>query len=876
MAKQQKRGRPGADAAPFPELPDYKDHDALAGFLQTVLRKVNRPVRMDELLRVTHLPRKAKKHIETALYALLGEGRAIRSSGGWSAPARVRHAEGVLSVAATGVGFVSTGHGEADIYIHPAAMHDAWHGDTVEVVILPGRKGPSKEGRITRVLRHSHAELPAHALKPRENGLWMCAPTNPRIQALFLTDVSALEKAMHPGDLLLLRPGEKAGPNIWEAVASVNLEHEESPAAQERITKSNHGIPGLFPETVLEAVGQLPADPGPADFAGRRDLRELAFVTIDGRTAKDFDDAIHVEADAGGFRLRVAIADVSHYVRPDTPLDREARQRGNSCYFPLSVEPMLPEPLSNGLCSLKPDVPRLAMVADMRFSPSGVRSGASFYPAVITSRARLTYGQILRGLLRHEAEDEQALAPVLPMLGEAERLARALLERRRERGGLAFDLPEAAYVFSGRESSVLSKPSVSDAGSAHTRQGLRTEPVSATPGTRREPAGPGPGTGEPEAPESPVTDAGSGQVEVVGVIARERHFGHQLIEEFMIAANETVAEFLAGREEPTLYRVHQPPDPDKLTALAEFLDKSGLDAGGGVPSGRKAGGGRPGASRGAAPRKARVSVRDLGRVLEENRGTPREYVVTRLVLRSMMQARYQPENEGHFGLASDCYCHFTSPIRRYADLVVHRSLKHALGTAGGDGGKAYSEARLEAVGDHINATERAAVEAEREIHKRLGVLFLRGREGEEFNGVISGVTDFGIFVELPDMLIEGMIRLGGLDDDYYEYVEDRQELRGKRTGRAFRLGQPLRVRLADVSLGRLEVNFTLPEAAGRAAAETGDAPGRRLRDGIRLAGGPRKAGKAPAREASTRGRGRGGSGAGARPARGQRGRGKKR
>ncbi|MCL1939385.1 MAG: ribonuclease R [Desulfovibrionaceae bacterium] len=791
MAKKLKKndGESEHGATPATET-DYKDSQALSVLLRDTLRKVNRPLRMDELLRITHLPRKAKKRVENALYELQEQGRAVRASGGWAAPARTRHVEGVLAVLPSGIGFVSPKHGGADIYIHPANMNDAWHGDSVEALLLPGKRGPHVEGRVSRVLHRAQTELPAHALRRQKHGQWMCAPANPRLQALFIADVSKLDKPVAEGNLLLLRPGEKAGPNLWEAEATVNLEHEESPQAQERITKSNNAIPGPFPAEVLHALRDLPGDPREQDFADRRDARDVDFVTIDGRAARDFDDAIHVRALPGfarcelggnggqsppvweqtqkdGFRLRVAIADVSHYVRPDTPLDAEARQRGNSYYFPLSVEPMLPEALSNGLCSLKPDVPRLAVVADMRFSASGVRRNAEFYPAVIQSRARLTYGQVQRGLLLCEKEEAQNLAPVLPMLREAETLARALLERRQERGTLDFDLPEVAYLFNE-------------------------------------------------------------QGELSGLAARERHFGHRMIEEFMIAANEAVAEFLQAREIPALYRVHQPPDPDKLAVLADFLARSGLDADQGKPGGRK---GRS---------KTTLSGRDLRRILEQSRNTPGEYVITRLVLRSMMQARYQPENEGHFGLASECYCHFTSPIRRYADLVVHRALKRALGLPVPTGEKNLSQARLEAVAEHINATERTATEAEREIHKRLSLLFLRGREGESFDAVISGVTDFGLFVELPEFLCEGLVRLASLEDDYYDYVEERQEIRGRRTGRTFRLGRALRVTLTDVNPGRLELNFVLEGSVDAAPGKDG-ARTRRLRDGIRLAGGSPKA-----------------------------------
>jgi ribonuclease R len=428
-----------------------------------------------------------------------------------------------------------------------------------------------------------------------------------------------------------------------------------------------------------------------------------------------------------------------------SPLDAEAEARGNSCYFPLSVEPMLPEALSDGLCSLKPLVPRLVMVADMNFSASGVSAGARFYPAVIRSRARLTYGQIERGLLLGEEEEAAALAPFLPMLREAERLARLLLERRTERGSLDFDLPEAEFRFDEKG-------------------------------------------------------------RLTGIAPRRRHFGHRIIEECMIAANEAVAAFLEERGEPVLYRVHQAPDPDKLMELMDYLGRS-------APGG-------PVSRRGRRRSKIPLPTgKDLQRILAEVRGTPREYPVTRLVLRTMMQARYQPENEGHFGLASACYCHFTSPIRRYADLLAHRALKSALGLNDPAEGKALTRSRLESLGARVSLAERTAMEAEREIHKRLCILLLRDRVGEIFDGIVSGVTDFGIFVELPEVSAEGMASLAGLDDDYYDYVPERRELRGRRTRRTFALGGKLRVRLTDVHPARLEISLAiLTEGNGRGGA----------------------------------------------------------
>ncbi|MDR2488284.1 MAG: ribonuclease R [Desulfovibrio sp.] len=737
---------------------DSPDAESLQDLLLSVLKQANRPLNMDRLLRIAAMPRKKKKQIETALRSLEEQGRCLRAPGGWSILAHLKHMQGILSVQQTGGGFVTPFRDGPVIYIHPAAMADAWPGDRVEVAILPGKRGPHFEGKIISVLRRALTELPVRVLRQRTDSLWLCAPLNPRIPALFLVDVACLYRKAKENDILFVNPEDKNSPHLWTASATVNLEHAEKPAIQERLIKSLHDIPGPFAPEVLAEVRNLPVELVAEDFIGRRDLRYLDFVTIDARSARDFDDAVHVEKKGDGFRLRVAIADVAHYVRQDTALDIEARLRGNSCYFPLSVEPMLPERLSNDLCSLRPLMPRLAMVVDMCFSQNGHVQETSLYPAVIRSLARLTYGQIRRALLLHEPDEEQRLAVLLPMLREAENLAGMLMTLRRERGCLDFDLPETEIRFN---------------------------------------------------------EAG----EITHMARRQRHFGHRLIEEFMIAANETVASFLAKQGQVVLYRVHHAPDPDKLRSLIEFLNRSGLKCPIHPP--------KPTHGRKTHP----ISPMQLSHLLLRAKDNDQEYTVARLLLRSMMQARYQPGNEGHFGLASSCYCHFTSPIRRYADLLVHRAVKKALGMILPDGESSMSSRAIEHIGNHINETERKAMAAERELHKRLAILFLRDKTGESFEGIISGITNFGVFVELFPYMAEGMIRLENLGEDSYEHRQECQELRGKRTRQTFRLGQRLRVFLTDVSLSRLEINLSLGEDGHMANGDT-----KRLPSGITRTG----------------------------------------
>jgi len=406
---------------------------------------------------------------------------------------------------------------------------------------------------------------------------------------------------------------------------------------------------------------------------------------------------------------------------------------------------MFPEALSNGLCSLNPHVPRLAMVVETVFSAQGVPGESSFYPAVIESKHRLTYSQVNRALFLDDQNERKAIAPALPMLTLAEKLARAIHERRLERGSLDFDLPEPEIIL------------------------------------------------DPEG-------------QAVDIRPRVRHFGHQIIEEFMVAANEAVARFLTAAGRPLPYRVHPEPDPDKLETLFNILARAGL----------------------ALSPKAKPTPKTLQDILKSAQGTDMEFLASRLMLRAMMQAKYSTVNLGHYGLASECYCHFTSPIRRYADLMVHRGLKAALDAAP----PPLKIKKMQTVCDHISAQERVAMEAEREIVKRMTVLFLQGKEGQRFEGVVSSLADFGFWVEMTGVMAEGMVRLSTLGDDYYAFFPERQELIGQRTGRRFRLGQHVRVELTDVHLGRLEVNLKL---VGDGTGET--APVRRTRKSARTKSG---------------------------------------
>ncbi len=707
--------------------------------LLRLFKEMQRPLRLDPLLRALHLPRRLKKELESQLQQLATEGKVIRLPGGaWSLTGSLQSLRGTYTVTRNGTAFVTPipnekGKGKGsgitqDIFIPAFHNEDAWPGDTVHVLLLPGRRGKNPEGKIVHIEERGQKELPVHVVSCHESGIF-CRSADARIAAHFELPPNALATPPKKGDLLLIQPQERLASDLWRAKLVSSFGSEEDIAVQEQLVKLNHRVPQEFPPAVLAEVSTFPTDPAPEDMDERKDVRHIPFVTIDGSDARDFDDAIHVEKTAHGWLLRVAIADVTHYVRPRSALDQEAFERANSWYFPASVEPMLPEALSNGLCSLKPHVDRLVMLAEIPFSHKGIPGKASFASAVLRSAARLTYNQVKYLFQEDAVEEHKAFAEnpqhveILDMLHTAQELAQTLTQVRNARGSLDFELPEAEYHWDTH---------------GHIQE----------------------------------------------IVHRERHFAHRLIEECMIAANEAVARFLEEKGEPFLFRVHPQPEADRLESLFRTLKSLAF-----LPK-----------------MPASPSANILQHILRDAHGTPQEYLIGRLILRTMPQARYQPDNEGHFGLGSTSYCHFTSPIRRYADIIVHRALKSALGLHKGNG---LAHHKLIRTGDQLNRRERAAMEAEREIARRLACLLLSQRVGESFSGTICSVNDFGLFVELEAMPVEGFIRVADLGDDYFEYDPERQELIGIRTGRRYHLGQHLQVRLMEVHSGRLEIRFAL-------------------------------------------------------------------
>ena len=628
---------------------------------------------------------------------------------------------------ADGFGFLVRDDGKPDCFIGARQMHKVLHGDHV----MAREIGTDRRGRcevaIVEVLSRANATLVGRLR--RDYGILVVEPEDRRISQPLLVAPDGAGEAL-PGQVvvaeIIAQPSRAAQPvaRIVEVLGSYT-----DPGMEIEIALRKHRLPYRFGLDTEEEAARFAPAPEARDLRGRTDLRALALVTIDGENARDFDDAVYCEPlggrgsggakRAGGYRLVVAIADVSHYVRPGSALDRDALERGNSVYFPRRVIPMLPEALSNGLCSLNPDVDRLCMVCDMTIGARGRMESYAFYPAVMRSRARLTYTRVAAFL---DGEREGLAAEVAANLDALQRLYAALAQARSRRGAIDFETIETELVFNDER-------------------------------------------------------------KIERIVKVQRNDAHRLIEECMLAANVCTSAFLKRARHPMLYRVHEGPTPEKLAALREFLGDFGLQLGGGDE-----------------PRAA-----DYARLLATIKERPDAQLLQTVLLRSLQQAVYSPENAGHFGLAYESYTHFTSPIRRYPDLLIHRAIKAVLAKS------RYAAGDWAALGAHCSMTERRADEATRDVVSWLKCFYMRDRIGEHFDGSISAATGFGIFVALDEVYVEGLVHVSELGNDYFHFDPARHLLRGERTGRRFRLGDRVGVKLVRVDLEQMRIDFVLDE-----------------------------------------------------------------
>ncbi len=684
------------------------------------MRHAGRPLYLREIMHFSHIRAHEKREAKDIVADLVKRGRLFLLKGNrYGVSDLMKLVRGRLIAHHDGFGFVRPEDGGGpDIFIPACAMKGAVHGDRVVVrVEKTRRKRP--EGSILRILergvRHVvgtfHQGKDISRVIPEEERLFfeILIPNRCRREAkdgqVVLTEIDSFPSR-----------GRDPEGHILEVIGD-----PDDIEVQSKIVIYKYGLPHVFPPEVQAQVKALPHTLLPEERQGYRDLHELPLVTIDGENARDFDDAIFVKKTRTGFVLTVAIADVSHYVPKDSPIDLAARERGTSVYFPSVVVPMLPEALSNHLCSLLPNEDRLAILVNISFDREANVRRASFSRAIIRSHRRFTYKEVRKILVDRDrdliAENRQFIKDLNVMV----ELAEALSERRRQRGSIDFDLPEPEVVL-----------------------GL------------------------------------TGNLEEI--VRRERNIAHRIIEEFMIAANEAVASFLTKKEIPGIYRIHEPPDPDKLIKFVEFVQDLGIDI--------------------EPPEQ--IDSKWCQTVLKRVSGNPHEYIVNMVLLQAMKLAVYSQKNIGHFGLASPSYLHFTSPIRRYPDLVVHRILKANMRRVRKR--PIYSE-ELEVLSQECSARERVGMEAEREMFDRLKVRFMADKIGEEYDAIISGVTSFGFFVELRDMFISGVVRLVDMADDYYILDQARQRLIGQRTHRVFQLGELIRVRVKAVDIARRHINF---------------------------------------------------------------------
>ncbi|MGH8190732.1 MAG: ribonuclease R [Rhodanobacteraceae bacterium] len=678
-----------------------------------------------------------REALDKRLRAMLRDGQLLQSRRGGVAPAeRIGLITGTVLANADGYGFLRPDEGGDDLYLSPAQMRQVLHGDRVLASVVGLDRRGRRQGAIREVLERRTPRLVGRVVE--EHGVVVVDPDDRRLHQDVLIPPDARNGA-RAGQIVIVEitepPTSQRGP-IGRVVSVLGERLQPSLIVEMAI--ESHGLPHVWSEAVTREAEAIEPAVSKGEHAGRVDLRELPLVTIDGNDARDFDDAVYAEpARDGGFKLIVAIADVSHYVEPETVLDGEAYERGTSAYFPGFVVPMLPETLSNGICSLNPDVDRLCMACEMRVDARGEITRAKFYPGLMRSHARLTYDGVWRAIGERDAGARRAMGGLLPHIDNLHALYHAFAAARKRRGTIEFETAEVEYRLDG--------------------------------------------TGE-----------------VVSLGAHERNDAHKLIEECMIAANVQAAKFLARKKIPAPFRVHAPPPADKYEDLLEFLREYKLKL----------------------PPLADVTPADFSALLKRVADRADAELFRNVLLRSQSLASYQPANRGHFGLALDAYAHFTSPIRRYPDLLVHRAIRYAL-SGGKPAAYLYTESKMATMAAHCSRTERRAEEAERDVDDRYKCAWMEQHVGAEFDGIVTGVTSFGLFVELTESKVSGLVHITQLRNDYYQFDARRHELKGQRTGAVFRLGDAVRVQVLRASMEDRRIDFRLVSDTAALAPRAG-------------------------------------------------------
>ena len=728
------------------ELAKYDNPVPSREFILQIIRKQNSPMSKEEIFKTLAIVNEEQQEaMRRRLRAMENDGQLVFTKRKcYALPEKLDLLKGMVIGHREGFGFLQVEGKKEDFFIPNVQMQKVMHGDYV--LAQPNgfdRKG-RPEVRIVRVLEANKKQIVGRFFL--EQGIGYVVPDDSRItRDILIPDNARLGARM--GQVVVVELHPRTAP-FFQPIGKITevLGDNMAKGMEVEIAIRKHDIPHSFPSAVEKQLKKWAEDVPEEAKRGRVDLRDLPLVTIDGEDARDFDDAVFCQKQGKGWKLWVAIADVSYYVRPKSALDTEAYNRGNSVYFPNRVVPMLPEKLSNGLCSLNPQVDRLCMVCEMTISAKGKMTDYQFYEAVMNSHARLTYNKVAKILEKDTALCDR-YASLVPHLQDLHEMYQALVKARQQRGAIEFETIESKFIFNAL-----------------------------------------------------------GRIERIEPVVRND--AHKIIEECMILANIASANFMEKHQEPALYRIHAVPGEEKLTAFRSFLAECGLSL---------SGGNKP-------------TPMDYAQLLEQIKQRPDHELIQTMLLRSMSQAVYSADNIGHFGLALEEYAHFTSPIRRYPDLTLHRGIKYLLAKQNGSkrkttdtGGYHYQLEEMDLFGAHCSSTERRADDATREVADWLKCEYMQDHVGEEFDGVISSVTGFGFFVRLNDLFIDGLVHISGLANDYYLFDMPKQRLIGENSGMMFRLGDAVKVRVEAVSLEQKQIDFSLisserkPKRSGKTA-----------------------------------------------------------
>ena len=728
------------------ELAKYDNPVPSREFILQIIRKQNSPMSKEEIFKTLAIVNEEQQEaMRRRLRAMENDGQLVFTKRKcYALPEKLDLLKGMVIGHREGFGFLQVEGKKEDFFIPNVQMQKVMHGDYVLAQANGFDRKGRPEVRIVRVLEANKKQIVGRFFL--EQGIGYVVPDDSRItRDILIPDNARLGARI--GQVVVVELHPRTAP-FFQPIGKITevLGDNMAKGMEVEIAIRKHDIPHSFPSAVEKQLKKWAEDVPEEAKRGRVDLRDLPLVTIDGEDARDFDDAVFCQKQGKGWKLWVAIADVSYYVRPKSALDTEAYNRGNSVYFPNRVVPMLPEKLSNGLCSLNPQVDRLCMVCEITISAKGKMTDYQFYEAVMNSHARLTYNKVAKILEKDTALCER-YASLVPHLQDLHDMYQVLVKARQQRGAIEFETIESKFIFNAL-----------------------------------------------------------GRIERIEPVVRND--AHKIIEECMILANIASANFMAKHQEPALYRIHAVPGEEKLTAFRSFLAECGLSL---------SGGNKP-------------TPMDYAQLLEQIKQRPDHELIQTMLLRSMSQAVYSADNIGHFGLALEEYAHFTSPIRRYPDLTLHRGIKYLLAKQKGSkrkttdtGGYHYPLEEMDLFGAHCSSTERRADDATREVADWLKCEYMQDHVGEEFDGVISSVTGFGFFVRLNDLFIDGLVHISGLANDYYLFDMPKQRLIGENSGMIFRLGDAVKVRVEAVSLEQKQIDFSLisserkPRRSGKTA-----------------------------------------------------------